>query len=247
MRKAAYYQSITRLRPNPARTGTVLVVNIQITVSNPWLTVPLAEYEQHMASPELGQLRFLSDLFAESLECFQPRSVAILGIAGGNGLDRIDSRITHSTVGFDVNPDYLDVIRERYPRLPGLELHCIDLADEPARAAPVDLVHAALVFEHAGTGRCFESALALVAPGGGFSAVLQLAGDPGQDVASTPFVSVQRLRDHFALVDPEWFQRAFERRGFSLLRQIRCLLPTNKAFWMGLFERRKESLSDDNN
>src|SRR5215471_2052668 len=93
------------------------------TVSNPWLTVPLAEYEQHMASPEVGQLRFLSDLFAESLQCFQPQSVAILGIAGGNGLERIDPGVTRRIVGFDVNPDYLDVIRERFPQLPGLELH----------------------------------------------------------------------------------------------------------------------------
>jgi hypothetical protein len=172
--------------------------------------------------------------------------VAILGIAGGNGLDRIDPRVTERIVGFDVNPDYLDVSRDRYPRLAGLELHCLDLATEPARVAPVDLVHAALVFEHAGTGCCLETALSLVAPGGGFSAVLQLAGDPGQDVAATPFESVQRLRDHFSLVDPEWFQRTVEGRGFSLLRQVRCLLPANKAFWLGLFERRTHSRSDDN-
>jgi methyltransferase family protein len=216
-------------------------------VSNPWLTVPLIDYERHMASPEVGQLRFLSDLFAESLASFHPRSVAVLGIAGGNGLERIDPRVTRRVVGFDVNPDYLDAIRERYPRLPSLELHCLDLADEPVHVAPVELVHAALVFEHAGTERCLKSALALVAPGGGFSAVLQLAGDPGQDVAATPFESVQRLRDHFSLVDPEWFQRAVERRGFSLLRQVRCLLPANKAFWMGLFERRNQSPSEDNN
>src|SRR5215831_4846669 len=101
MRKAAYSQSITRVPAKPARTGAILVVTIQITVSNPWLTVPLTDYERHMASPEVGQLRFLSDLFAESLECFHPRSVAVLGIAGGNGLDRIDPGVTQRIVGFD--------------------------------------------------------------------------------------------------------------------------------------------------
>jgi hypothetical protein len=216
-------------------------------VSNPWLTVPLSDYEQHMASPEVGQLRFLSDLFAECLASFRPRSVAILGIAGGNGLDRIDPRITQRILGFDVNPDYLDATRERYPRLQGLELHCLDLASEPVGAAPVDLVHAALVFEHAGTGRCLSTALSLVAAGGGFSAVLQLAGNAGQDVAATPFESVQGLHDYFSLVDPEWFQRTVEHRGFFLQRQVRCLLPANKAFWMGLFERRSQSPAEDNN
>jgi hypothetical protein len=36
-------------------------------MSNPWLAVPLAEYEQHMNSAEVRQLAALSDLFAEAI------------------------------------------------------------------------------------------------------------------------------------------------------------------------------------
>ena len=73
-------------------------------MSNPWLAVPLSEYEQHMSSVEVQQLGALSDLFAEAIGCCRPFSIAVLGIAGGNGLDHIDSSITARVVGLDLNP-----------------------------------------------------------------------------------------------------------------------------------------------
>jgi hypothetical protein len=51
-------------------------------MSNPWLGLPLGDYEGHMQSPGVGQLAVLSDLFREVLTMRSPQSVAILGIAG---------------------------------------------------------------------------------------------------------------------------------------------------------------------
>ena len=102
-------------------------------MSNPWLTVPLSEYEQHMSSVEVQQLGALSDLFAEVIGRCRPLSVAVLGIAGGNGLDHIDSSITARVVGLDLNPLYLEAVRDRYSHLPGLELHCVDLSRTACR------------------------------------------------------------------------------------------------------------------
>ena len=89
-------------------------------MSNPWLTVPLSEYEQHMRSVEVQQLGALSNLFAEAIGRCRPLSIAVLGIAGGNGLDHIDSSITVRVVGLDLNPLYLEAVRQRYSHLPGL-------------------------------------------------------------------------------------------------------------------------------
>ena len=77
-------------------------------MSNPWLTIPLADYEGHMKSADVQQLDVLSELFAETLAYCHPVSVAVLGMAGGNGLDRVDGAITRRIVGLDVNPLYLD-------------------------------------------------------------------------------------------------------------------------------------------
>src|SRR5665213_493080 len=165
-------------------------------MSNPWLTVPLADYEGHMRSAEVQQLEALSDLFAEPVARYRPGSIAMLGIAGGNGLDQIDANVTKRIVGLDVNPLYLDAVRQRYSLLCGLELYCIDLAEQVIDLQPVQLVHAALVFEHAGTGRCLENALSLVSPGGALSVVLQLPSEIEQGVGTSGFPSIQNLKPH---------------------------------------------------
>ncbi|SPE39412.1 Methyltransferase type 11 [Candidatus Sulfopaludibacter sp. SbA3] len=200
---------------------------------NLWLSLPLADYEGHMASPAVQQLGALSDLFAEALEHSRPESVAILGIAGGNGLDRMDGAVTRRIVALDINPSYLDAVRQRYGGIPGLELHCVDLSAQLVDISPVQLVHAALVFEHAGTLRCLENALSLVAAGGALSVVLQLPGESA--VGPSEFSSVQNLKSLFSLLDPAWLQNTLARRGFQLERESRRALPGGKAFWMGIF------------
>lgn len=206
-------------------------------MSNPWLTVPLADYEGHMSSAEIQQLDALSELFAESVAYSRPASVALLGIAGGNGLDQIDPTVTKRIVGIDVNPSYLDTVRQRYLHLCGLELHHVDLAKQLLSLMPVQLVHAALVFEHAGVNRCLENAVSLVAPNGYLSVVLQLPSEVEQGVGASPFPSLQNLKLHFSLVDPKWLCETLEPHNFRLVREARRSLPAGKGFWMGIFTR----------
>jgi hypothetical protein len=207
-------------------------------MANPWLSIPLADYEGHMNAPQVHQLEALSDLFAEALTQRRPESVALLGIAGGNGLDRIDHAITKRVVGLDLNPSYLEAVRGRYAGGEHLELCCVDLAEQRVALEPVQLVHAALVFEHAGVGLCLDNALSLVAPGGALSIVLQLPAELDQNVGTSPFPSMQTLKSRFALIDPVWLQNALAKHGFRLTHETRRRLPAGKAFWMGIFGRR---------
>jgi hypothetical protein len=57
-------------------------------MSNPWLSIPLEEYEGYMCSPGVQQLTALAPLLKHALDYCLPESVAVLGIAGGNGVDR---------------------------------------------------------------------------------------------------------------------------------------------------------------
>jgi methyltransferase family protein len=204
-------------------------------MQNPWLNVPLADYEGHMDSAGVRQLDALSDLFAEALALCRPRSVAILGLAGGNGLERIDRNVTRRIVGVDVNPQYLEAVRRRFAATLDLQLHCLDLAEETAALEPVELVHAALLFEHAGASLCLVNATSLVAPGGALSVVLQLPSDSAANVGESPFISIQHLAPHFSLVDPAWLQKEVESSGFRLKQESRQALPGGKALWMGVF------------
>ncbi len=209
-------------------------------MSNLWLAVPLSEYEQHMSAVEVQQLNALSELFAEAMRVCRPLSVAILGIAGGNGLNHIDGRITARIVGLDVNPQYLEAVRERYSHLLGLELHCIDLAEQCIDLQPVQLVHAALIFEHAGADRCLKNAISLVVPGGHLSVVLQLPTETGQAAIASQFPSIQSLQVGFSLIGPERFEESLAVRGFLLIYQTTRALRAGKGFWMGIFRAPKQ-------
>ena len=206
-------------------------------MSNPWLNIPLGEYEGHMKSAEIQQLDVLSELFADALACCRPTSVAVLGVAGGNGLGHADSLGITRIVGLDVNPTYLDEVRRRHADKRGLELHCVDLAEQVVDLEPVQMVHAALVFEHAGVDRCLENAMALVAPGGALSVVLQLPGEFDQGAVASRFSSIQKPNSHFSWIDPEWLHETLAQHEFRPIHQARRSLPAGKGFWMGIFGR----------
>lgn len=204
---------------------------------DPWLNIPLADYEGHMNAPGVGQLCVLSELFAEALASCRPESLAILGIAAGNGLEHVDPSMTRRVAGIDINPNYLDTLRQRHGARLNLELHCCDLAQQSLTLEPVQLVHAALIFEHAGTSRCLENAVGLVAPGGTLSVILQLPAESEPNVAATPYASIRTLARHFSLIDPEHLCSALAQSGFHLNHPISRALPAGKAFWMGVFSR----------
>jgi len=205
---------------------------------NPWLALPLEDYEGHMGSAAVSQLAPLADLFGEALVRLRPRSVAVLGVAGGNGLQHVDGTLTTRVVGIDVNPAYLAATRARFPDLRGLDLRCADLErDDLPEVEPVSLVHAALVFEHAGTGRCLDTAVRLVAEGGHLAVVLQLPSETLDPVTPSAFASMATLAGDFAFVDPHRLRRVLAQRGLRLTHQARLTLSTGKAFWSGYFER----------
>ena len=83
-------------------------------MKNPWLDIPLSDYEGHMALPEVAQAQLLADVFAAQLEINKPRSLAMLGCAGGNGFERIDPEVTRRVVGVDLNGRYLHEVCARF-------------------------------------------------------------------------------------------------------------------------------------
>ncbi|MBL8216722.1 MAG: class I SAM-dependent methyltransferase [Bryobacterales bacterium] len=189
-----------------------------------------------MRAPGVEQLNALADLFAEALSFCRPESLAILGIAGGNGLDRVDGAVTRRIVGVDIHPEYLEAVRERHPELP-LTLLCADLQRELPVQEPVQMVHAALVFEHAGMDGCLRNAVDLVAGQRYLTVVLQLPSRSQAGVAPTGFASIQNLKENFRLIEPSEFCSVVSAMGLALVRERECALAGGKSFWMGIFRQ----------
>lgn len=119
-------------------------------MTNPWEQVPLSDYEKHMKSGQVYQLQTLNAIMKEQMNHYPVSSLAILGIAGGNGLEHIPASVT-KVYGVDVNEAYLSACRQRYPEISEkLKLVHIDLSDQDTTIPNVDLIIANLFIEYIG-------------------------------------------------------------------------------------------------
>ena len=80
-------------------------------MNNPWLTIPLEDYEGHMAMPDVGQAKMLANEFEELLKTYAPTSAALIGCAGGNGFEEAIKAGVTRLVGLDINPTYITELR----------------------------------------------------------------------------------------------------------------------------------------
>jgi SAM-dependent methyltransferase len=202
---------------------------------NPWLSIPASDYEGHMASPAVGQAQFLSAVFGEILEEVRPGALAVLGCATGNGFERVDPRRTRRVVGVDINPEYLEIAGRRFP---GLELVRADLTVDDLPPGPFDLIHAALILEYAAPRIVVPKAAARLAPGGVFSAVIQLAGGPR--VSETGLASLAALEPFMTLVDPGELRALALRYDLAGFRMQTRTLASGKAFGVAVCRMKEQ-------
>jgi len=135
-----------------------------IAMRSAWLDIPLADYEGHMAYPSVGQAQLLADRFERLVLRYLPKSVALIGCAGGNGLQRLAAGQLERIVAVDINPHYVEQSGIRHShRLRNLELLCADVQSASLSFAPVELLYAALLFEYVDVSLTIM-ALRLVAP-----------------------------------------------------------------------------------
>jgi ubiquinone/menaquinone biosynthesis C-methylase UbiE len=205
-------------------------------MSNPWLDIPLADYEGHMALPEVGQAKLLGDLFAESLLRHAPSSVAMIGCAGGNGFERIDPGVTTRVVGVDLNSDYLQQAR---PRFEG-EFHTLELIQanielDRLECMPVRLIFAALVLEYVDIAKTLPRLRGLLEEGGILITVVQMPNATIPAVSPSPFASLNTLEPILSWVEPSALRTLSEESGLSESSFRSHLTPAGKKFYEQTF------------
>lgn len=208
------------------------------TKRNPWLAVPAADYEGHMASPRVRQLQLMSRVFGELLREHNPRSVGIVGVATGNGLERIDPKRVRRVVGIDINPEYLAIARERHgARIPGLELKRTDASRVRIAPRSLDLVYAALIFEYVDPAILVPRIASWLRPGGVLAAFLQLPVSGHGKVSETSFKGVRILEPVIHLVEPGRFREIALANGFAEIRSGTRGPREGKRFFLGVYRR----------
>ena len=197
----------------------------------PWLTIPAADYDGHMSSPEVGQFAALSDALAEALERSRPECLLVIGCATGNGLERVDPRVTRRVVGLDVNPEYLNVARQRFDsRLPDLELLCADVESHELESGSFDLIFAGLILEYVRPKRLLERMASWLATDGALCVLIQLPDDGMATVSETPFESLRALAPTMRLLTAEELERLGTEAGLRIVQRQEITLTNGKRF-----------------
>ncbi len=211
--------------------------------SNPWLEIPVGDYEGHMGSPQVGQLQMLNRLFKQVLAERRPASVAVLGCATGNGFEHFDPAVTRYILGVDINPSYLEVTRQRYGGLgTRLELKCADLHSDCFGGQQFDLVYAGLVFEHVEAGMVLAHIYRALKPAGRLSVVLQMPNRGLTAVSPTPYKSLEKLAPGMHLFERSQFDGLARQAGFIEEAGEMFTLPSGKEFFFGIYSKASAGL-----
>jgi hypothetical protein len=198
---------------------------------HPWLEIPITDYEAHMALPSVGQAQLLGTALQRTITQFQPCSLAVLGVAGGNGLEFAQRAGVRRLVALDFNPDYLALCSRRYATyFAEFEPVLHDLSQGPPVITPVECIFAGLVLEYLCVASFCGYLASLLTIGGGFAALLQLPSPTLPEVSPSPFTSLARLESAFSFVPPASLQDSLSAHGFSRIAVDRYDLDSGKSF-----------------
>jgi hypothetical protein len=198
---------------------------------NPWLGIPLGDYEGHMALPEIAQAQMLANQLRMAAEMNKPRSLALIGCAGGNGLESIIGGSASRIVGIDINPSFVETTYNRFRKhFPRLQLYAESIENLQSTIEPVDMIFAGLVLEYVDVHRAIQTMRALCASNGKLMIVLQNPGDRFHPVSPSPYASLKRLGGFMQLRSADEVISAARETGFAFLTNDQITLSSGKEF-----------------
>ncbi len=155
---------------------------------NPWEEIQLTDYENHMKLDSVMQLQTMNRMMKKQFNQYPIQTVMVLGIAGGNGLEHIDTQKIQKVYGIDINHDYLKECAARYSYLSNvLECICLDLTAKNVVLPHAEMVIANLLIEYIGY-QAFQNAVLQVQPMY-LSCIIQINTDHGF-VSDSPYLHV---------------------------------------------------------
>ena len=198
-------------------------------MSNPWNSIKLIDYESHMSLDSVGQLQALNRMMAAQFESFPVKTAMVLGVAGGNGLEHIDTDKYQTVYGVDINEDYLKEVYKRHKDKEKV-LRCLqlDLVNEADKLPHAELVIANLLVEYIGY-EAFKNAVKKISPQY-VSVGIQINTDPEAWVSDSPYLhAFDSLEEVHHQMEENELTECLKKAGYSLKGSEREDLPNGKA------------------
>ena len=196
-------------------------------MKNPWEKIKLSDYESHMKLDTVMQQQCLNAIMKKQFYQYPIKTVMVLGVAGGNGLEHIDTKRITKVYGVDINQEYLAECSARYQQICGA-LECLraDLTDETVLLPHADFIVANLFVEYIGY-RCFQRAISKVKPKY-VSAAIQVNTDDSF-VSDSPYLHVfDGLNRVHHQIDEDGLSEAMNDIQYQFIAKEEYLLPNGK-------------------
>lgn len=196
-------------------------------MKNPWEEIKLDDYESHMKLDSVMQLQTMNNIMKEQFYQYPIKTIMILGIAGGNGLEHINSEIIDKVFAIDINQNYLIECKKRYSEISNiLNLICTDLINDVKLLPHADLVVANLLIEYIGY-EAFKKVILKVKPEY-ISCVIQINNDTNF-VSNSPYIqSFQHLDEVHHQMDEKQLVRTMASIYYNLEFKKDYPLPNGK-------------------
>ena len=196
---------------------------------NPWEEISLETYEKHMSLDSVKQLQLMNRIMKSQFEDYPVDTVMILGVAGGNGLEHIDSKKYKKVYGVDINELYLQETQKRYSNLADI-LQCLhlDIVCETKKLPQSQLLVANLLIEYIGYD-AFVRAVNIINPEY-ISCVIQINTDEEMWVSDSPYIhAFDGLDEIHHQMESDVLNEKMNSIGFKLILQDMTELPNSKA------------------
>ena len=196
---------------------------------NPWQEIKLDDYENHMSLDSVKQLQTMNSMMKEQFEAYPVTTAMVFGIAGGNGLEHVDTAKYDAVYGVDINTDYLEAVEKRYSALRGvLRTIRLDLINDYVELPKSELVIANLLIEYIGYP-VFQKAVKQADPKY-VSCGIQINTDEKSWVSESPYLhAFDRLDEVHHQMEEKELVTAMNEIGYSKILQVRKDLPNGKA------------------
>ena len=198
-------------------------------VKNPWEEIDLDNYEKHMSLGSVMQLQTMNSMMKDQFDAYPVQTVMILGIAGGNGLEYVDTEKFRKVYGVDINEEYLKVVSERYAGLSGvLECLHVDLVNEADRLPQPQMLIANLLIEYIGYS-AFQNVVCQTEPEY-VSCIIQINTDEEQWVSDSPYIhAFDGLNRIHHQMDGKALEEAMSEIGYDRILKKHEQLPNGKS------------------